>query len=491
MDGFIKVHIGALNGVPAQDYKFKIVKLLDSNAHNTKASYSSLMIKACAKYGLLPVCDHPNYCRTDSRALYIGQAGHLSHGGHRNDKKFHAGAGWEKIKDKWIGLCSYTSEHLNGGATADKNYGKLALCNVPVSNHNWQSPDSSGNPGFMCGREDSRVSSASVFYIQITWAGGNGCSHGTAASRKNGHNTDPESMPGVMCLQVDPKGKDHMRTHKCDKTVNAQMFRMEELSGAMFKGKLNAPNQVGVYRLHSKLDDSKCLQPVSKSVGAAYVLRTCNARASPSDSQAFHLSHFMDDEDDHDVFNWATADGRAIDAAHCLGFKDNTIVNSYRESMNQAKRWQMLVSDVPLRVFRAHLGALNGVAAAEYEFRITSLSASKGSSEYGDRMIKACKRFGMRPVCGHPVYCKNDAKSLYLGQVNHLSYPPHRHQAEQNPVGFTSIMNMWEGLCVYTAKSEKQHRSLCNIPVNTHTWRTPAQANPGFVCGQIGELTTG
>ena len=27
------------------------------------------------------------------------------------------------------------------------------------------------------------------------------------------------------------------------------------------------------------------------------------------------------------------------------------------------------------------------------------------------------------------------------------------------------------------------NNALCNIPINTHAWRTPSQYNPGFVCG--------
>ena len=26
-----------------------------------------------------PVCDHPNYCKSDKEALYIGQTHHMSH----------------------------------------------------------------------------------------------------------------------------------------------------------------------------------------------------------------------------------------------------------------------------------------------------------------------------------------------------------------------------------------------------------------------------
>merc|ERR1711865_4090 len=102
--------------------------------------------------------------------------------------------------------------------------------------------------------------------------------------------------------------------------------------------------------------------------------------------------------------------------------------------------------------FMAKLGAKNGVKAATYEFTIGSLLARGG--KYSDRMVDSCKQYGMKPVCDHRNYCKNDKKSLYIGQTHHLAYAPHR-----NNNGY--------------------------IPSNTHAWRHPGQYNPGFVCGKV------
>ena len=121
-------------------------------------------------------------------------------------------------------------------------------------------------------------------------------------------------------------------------------------------------------------------------------------------------------------------------------------------------------------------------------------------------MLRACKGFGMRPVCDHPSYCKNDAGAMYIGQQQHLglykhltfhgvqhcgfvehnspraefaaAYAPHRNNPSFMPGGFTAIKDKWDGLCSYTARANKD-KALCNIPTNTHTWKTPRQANPG------------
>ena len=98
-------------------------------------------------------------------------------------------------------------------------------------------------------------------------------------------------------------------------------------------------------------------------------------------------------------------------------------------------------------------------------------------------MISACNDVDMKPVCEHRSYCGGDPKSLFLGQDHHISYPGHRNNKGYNPDGWLEIANRWNGLCVY-ANTAASSRGLCNIPINTHSWRTPGQADPGFVCGK-------
>ena len=84
--------------------------------------------------------------------------------------------------------------------------------------------------------------------------------------------------------------------------------------------------------------------------------------------------------------------------------------------------------------FSASLGARNGVAANTYTFELRTLSSKTGN--YGNDMINECKKVGMKPVCDHPSYCKNDANSLYIGQTYGISDARQRKVASYFPSGF-------------------------------------------------------
>ena len=99
-------------------------------------------------------------------------------------------------------------------------------------------------------------------------------------------------------------------------------------------------------------------------------------------------------------------------------------------------------------------------------------------------MVERCNTLGMKPVCEHPSYCQGDARSLYIGQHSHLSYPGHRNNPSENAAGFTSIRDQWQGLCNY-AGGHGSNRALCNTG-SSHSWRYPTQHNPGFMCGKPG-----
>jgi hypothetical protein len=123
----------------------------------------------------------------------------------------------------------------------------------------------------------------------------------------------------------------------------------------------------------------------------------------------------------------------------------------------------------------ATLDAKNGVAAHTYDFKKVQVNTRSGS--YSAAMLAACRKVGMKPVCDHPNYCKNDGGALYIGQSSHIAYAPHRHNKAYMPTGFNKIQHMWNGVCSYTAHANGNN-ALCNIPKNSHAWRTPAQANP-------------
>jgi hypothetical protein len=98
-------------------------------------------------------------------------------------------------------------------------------------------------------------------------------------------------------------------------------------------------------------------------------------------------------------------------------------------------------------------------------------------------MIKGCSAIGMKPVCDHRGYCLNDANALFIGQTHNIGYRPHRMNKSYMPAGFGAIASNWDNLCSYTAGTNGNY-ALCNIPINTHAWRTPAQYNPGFMCAK-------
>ena len=197
----------------------------------------------------------------------------------------------------------------------------------------------------------------------------------------------------MMCAQMGPKG---MASAKCDTMENGQLYRMERLSSATFKGKKNAKNAVGTFRLHSRADDGQCVTWAGSSACATYSWTACKKRPRGSDNQVFHVSKFTDDDGDADVFNWAGANGKALSAAGCKGYTEGNSISHCADNLNQAKRWQMLVSNIPLTTFRANLGSFNGVSAKEYQFQIAALTSKSG--KYSALMRKQCKSYGMRPV---------------------------------------------------------------------------------------------
>jgi hypothetical protein len=135
--------------------------------------------------------------------------------------------------------------------------------------------------------------------------------------------------------------------------------------------------------------------------------------------------------------------------------------------------------------FTAQLGSKNGVTGGEYSFRVVKVVSRSG--RYSDRMIEACKKVGMKPVCDHRHYCKNDKGAVYIGQTHHLAYRPHRNNNNYMPSGFAPIRDRWNLLCSYTRNANGNY-ALCNVPVNTHAWRNPGQYDPGFVCAGQGSF---
>ena len=80
VDDDFTAELAGRNGVPGHKYMFQVV-----SASSSSGKYSDVMIKDCKAIGMKPVCDHPSYCKHDSKSLYIGQDHHIAYPGHRHN----------------------------------------------------------------------------------------------------------------------------------------------------------------------------------------------------------------------------------------------------------------------------------------------------------------------------------------------------------------------------------------------------------------------
>jgi hypothetical protein len=136
-------------------WDFQIVAL---HAPDPQASFSQLQIEVCKAHGMKPVCDHPNLCWRgkwqDKNSVYIGQDGHLSYPPHRDGKTKRSPGGFDLIRNRWEGVCTYTStgnEQIPWPKARPRHM--QALCNIPATSHSWQVPRK--NLRVMCGKKDS------------------------------------------------------------------------------------------------------------------------------------------------------------------------------------------------------------------------------------------------------------------------------------------------------------------------------------------------
>eukprot|EP01048_Picozoa_sp_COSAG05_P012597 COSAG05_NODE_1275_length_5306_cov_1.982719_1_plen_155_part_00 len=134
------------------------------------------------------------------------------------------------------------------------------------------------------------------------------------------------------------------------------------------------------------------------------------------------------------------------------------------------------------QMFEVVLGAKNGVRSQKWEMQVIE-RLPQTNGKYSDRMIEECKKLDMKPVCDHPNYCRNDTDAIYIGQSHHIAYAPHRRNNNYMPTGFKSVEKLFQGRCVYTANANGNY-ALCNNPGYSHSWKTPATANSGFVCAR-------
>ena len=69
-------------------------------------------------------------------------------------------------------------------------------------------------------------------------------------------------------------------------------------------------------------------------------------------------------------------------------------------------------------------------------------------------MISECKKYGMKPVCDHPSYCRDKTEALWIGQTTHLAVQTYRKgttSSRWTPCGFQAVQSMWDNTCSYSA----------------------------------------
>jgi len=106
-------------------FTFRKIKIEGSNLSPTRLD--TYQLQECKKVGMKPICDHPSYCRTDTKSLYIGQTHHLAYAPYRDRYPNFFPTGFAAIRTYWNAACSYTGRYGTGG-----------LCNWRQNTHSWQ-----------------------------------------------------------------------------------------------------------------------------------------------------------------------------------------------------------------------------------------------------------------------------------------------------------------------------------------------------------------
>ena len=128
--------------------------------------------------------------------------------------------------------------------------------------------------------------------------------------------------------------------------------------------------------------------------------------------------------------------------------------------------------------FEASLGSQR-----KYQFRIVQTNTNDGN--YSGIMIQQCSSLGIgwKPICDNPSLCRNDSKSIFIGQTSgSISFKTSRDNLSLWPTGWDAIKNYWNGLCVYTDRGFGDH-ALCEFPIGTTSWQLPNTKYP-FMCGR-------
>ena len=130
-----------MNGVPAQNYDFRVVYLAakdsvkrfckQSSSDDWPAcSYGAKMKASCSRLGAewKPVCENQADCGADKDALYLGHDGHLAETATRQDHNKVPG-GLSMVAHRFSQLCGYIGEKPDGDAICNQGCKKCGSSN--------------------------------------------------------------------------------------------------------------------------------------------------------------------------------------------------------------------------------------------------------------------------------------------------------------------------------------------------------------------------
>jgi cell division septation protein DedD len=395
-----------------------VYKFQRLRVQSTSGNYDTIMVNECAKVDMKPLCDHPSYCRADPRAVYIGQTSHVAHTPYRNQDSYFP-AGWSQVKGQFpSAFCAFTGSA--GGA-------HQTLCTTGGS-HAWNTP--AQNPEIMCAK-------APPYKPDEPFSGVLGSMNGANAG-----------------------------------TYKFQKVRITATSGNFDTAMINACNNVGMKPL--------CDHPsyCRNDANAAYIGQSYHVAYPPHRNQ---ISYFPS--------GWADLKGK-FPAELCAytgasGGQHQTLCTNgnthgwYKISQRRDIMCAKTPPYEPDKPFSGTLSSFNGAPGGQYTFQRVRTSATSGN--YDSIMMTECSKLNMKPLCDHPSYCRNDPRSVYIGQAHHMAYPPHRNVDSYFPSGWSQIKGSFPStFCTYTAHYGGSSRTLCTTG-SSHAWNSVAQ-NREIMC---------
>ena len=449
----------ASGAIAASTYTFVVAHLATHEAANAAKTYSDQMRLECRKYGMKPVCNDAKACAQDKSALFLGQSATLATPAHR--KGGSVPSGFAKIAAWFNGRCFYAGKANRGNAMCENKDGK-AVYATPVEQ----------NSGFVCGARGAAPFSAKL---------------GAMGSVKQAR------VYTFLVARSTP-------FHGCRTSSNAECIRTKAtMSAAMVR-------KCAQFGMKPVCDDPGLCASDPKALYLGQPKALANpanriAKYTPSGFSAISSAWAgLCGYGDHSSYGERAYCQYGSHAKAPVGWKKWTEYDPGfvcgRVATDQAAKPVALKT--PNTEWSAHLGSLPGygiMTGGTYTFKrvepladykkVNKLHGNKplgSGKDYANIMIHECAKLKMKPVCEHPSYCRNDKNALYLAG-NHISIPSyHSSYSYWYPTGFHRIKDKFAAACYYTGKARGNY-ALCNIPSNSHAWRTVAQYNPGFVCG--------